>query len=132
MMALHITGHRMTVDGLDIVARRMLGGLWIVTGCGTRVFTRDEALTALTLAEALASAPPPDSFLWLHIRAWKRALGYPIHPADGPHWPFLTRPTLAETLADALPSADPTDNDDRARPPLRQEQWPRPATPQPC
>lgn len=86
-MTLHITEHRMTVDGLDIVARRCPGGRWIVTGCGPRVFTYNEAITALTLAEALASNPPPDSLLWLHIRSWKRELGYPIHPADGPHWP---------------------------------------------
>ncbi|MFD8527212.1 hypothetical protein ACFV0L_07340 [Streptosporangium canum] len=95
-MALHIT-HTIMIDDLSgHCAQRSANGRWSVTGHPARTFTRDQAITALSIAEALALAPPPDHRLWLFINNWRAELDLPpLDPTD-------------RSVRDAAPSAKTT------------------------
>jgi hypothetical protein len=77
-MTLHITDCEITSDvpGCEEVAR-LRDGLWSVTGYPGRSFDRNQAITAMTLAEVLALDPPAGHRIWLHVRGWRRELGLP-------------------------------------------------------
>lgn len=80
-MSIRITDTRMTSEDFDTVAERQPDGSWTVTGYLGRAFDRNQAITAMTLAEALATNPPPDSPLWPHIAVWRTELA--TDQADG-------------------------------------------------
>lgn len=71
-MALTITDAEITSDEVGETARRE-SGLWYVTGYPGRAFDRNQAITAMTIAEELAL---PEPRTWL-ITSLKRELGYP-------------------------------------------------------
>jgi hypothetical protein len=77
-MAIHITGDAMTlVIGDHVVASARFsehaaahgGGAWIVSTHPTRLFTRDQAITALTVTELGESGYPDSHPLVVALRA---------------------------------------------------------------
>jgi hypothetical protein len=75
-VALHITDVRISSDvaGCDSVAERDAGG-WTITGHPDARFTRDQAVTAMLLAEVYATKPPAEHRIWRHVVGWRRELG---------------------------------------------------------
>jgi hypothetical protein len=49
------------------------GGAWVVSWLTSRLLTRSQAVTAMTLAETAARGV--DSRMWPHIRGWAAELG---------------------------------------------------------
>lgn len=47
---------------------------WEVSWFPDRFLDRNQAVTAMTLAETYAQNPPPDSRIWVHVRAWRQEL----------------------------------------------------------
>jgi hypothetical protein len=87
-MTIRITANRMTGDRSGHVADRLPDGRWTVTSHPGHRFDLNQAITALTLAEILSTAPPPGDPMWLHIAAWQSELGPTATTAsDGPHGP---------------------------------------------
>ncbi|HUR02504.1 MAG TPA: hypothetical protein VM347_08190 [Nonomuraea sp.] len=85
-MTIRITADRMTCDRSGHVADRLPDGQWTVTSHPGHRFDLNQAITALTLAEVLLTAPPPDDPMWLHIAAWRSELGpTAATTSDGPH-----------------------------------------------
>ncbi|KAB8192585.1 hypothetical protein FH608_024090 [Nonomuraea phyllanthi] len=85
-MGIRITDTTMTATRSGHTATRGANGRWSVTGHPGRAFTRNQAVTALTLAEALATNPPPADRMWWHINDWRAELDLPplsptTHPA---------------------------------------------------
>ncbi|MGW6505115.1 hypothetical protein [Nonomuraea angiospora] len=81
-MSLTITETRIVSDRCSNVAELHAGG-WTVTGYLGRLFDRDQATTAMLLAELLAIALPADRRTGLLARTWRAELG--VTDADGPH-----------------------------------------------
>ncbi|MEU7832875.1 hypothetical protein [Nonomuraea sp. NPDC049129] len=117
-MSLSITDTRMTSDGCPNVAELLTGG-WTVTGYPGRLFDRNQAITAMLLAELLALTLPADGRNALLAHCWRTELD--ITEADGPHTPTAdptttdrpdeTRSDRASTLTaswDAASSAKTT------------------------
>ena len=69
---------RMVSDECGTVAVRQPGGSWAVTGRAGR-YDRNQAITALTVAELLATGDEPDSPL---VRALEDELTMPAHGYD--------------------------------------------------
>ncbi|MEU7839256.1 hypothetical protein [Nonomuraea sp. NPDC049129] len=74
----------MTSDDCPNVAELLAGG-WTVTGYPGRLFDRNQAITAMLLAELLALTLPTNERLALLAGCWRTELG--ISEADGPHAP---------------------------------------------
>ncbi|WP_433512200.1 hypothetical protein ACQP2T_51980 [Nonomuraea sp. CA-143628] len=91
-MTLTITDTHMTSDDCPNMAE-LRGRRWNVTGFPGRTFDRNQAITAMLLAELLAQRPFPEDRTELLAAAWRSELG--ITEADGPH-----TPTAAEEPAD--------------------------------
>jgi hypothetical protein len=72
----------MTSDQTRHTAHVTETGSWAVSWLPNRVFTRNEAITAMTLAEAVAVTDLTDNGhdMWLHIDGWAAELGI-----TGPH-----------------------------------------------
>ncbi|MFF3442113.1 hypothetical protein [Streptosporangium sp. NPDC002721] len=96
-MSLRITATTMTEEASGHRAHRAADGGWIVTGHPGRIFTRDQAITALTIAEVLALAPPPEDPLWLFVNGWRAELDLP--PLTPANLLYGTRPQSAKTTA---------------------------------
>lgn len=85
-MATRITDHEMTSDHTRHTARANADGGWVVTWLPGRTLTHNQAITAMTIAEVLAThdhdgAPlHHDNPMWLHIDQWAAELGI-----SGPH-----------------------------------------------
>ncbi|MEV0348643.1 hypothetical protein AB0H88_22940 [Nonomuraea sp. NPDC050680] len=91
-MTLTITDTHMTSDDCPNVTE-LRGGRWSFTGYPGRTFDRNQAITAMLLAELLAQRPFPEDRTELLAASWRAELG--ITEADGPH-----TPTAAEEPAD--------------------------------
>ena len=50
-------------------------GTWAVSWLPGRLLTRNQAITAMTLADVLGQDVPADSGLWPHIGGWAGELG---------------------------------------------------------
>ncbi|MGH3647626.1 MAG: hypothetical protein ACRDTM_10705 [Micromonosporaceae bacterium] len=74
-MAIRITDTEMVSDQCGERAYTRDGAVWHVTGHPGRCFDRNQAITAMTLAEALAANPPESDRIWWHIHAWRAELG---------------------------------------------------------
>ncbi|MGC5011384.1 hypothetical protein ACLQ2R_11515 [Streptosporangium sp. DT93] len=94
-MSLHITATTMTEEASGHRAHRAADDGWIVTAHPGRTFTRDQAITALTIAEILALAPPAEDPLWLFVNGWQAELDLP--PLT--NLPHGTRPHSAKNTA---------------------------------
>ena len=66
-MSLHIADTRITSDEVDATAHRD-DGFWWVDGYPGRAFDRDQAITAMTIAEELAR-PAPNMLLVESLRS---------------------------------------------------------------
>ncbi|GIF70978.1 hypothetical protein [Asanoa siamensis] len=75
-MALRITDTLITstTPGCDSTAH-LRDGAWQVTSHPGRRFNRNQAITAMTLAEVYAANPPREHRIWLHVTGWRRELG---------------------------------------------------------
>ena len=78
----HITEDRMWSDVSPATARYRPDaaadgqGAWVVSWLPSRLLTRSQAVTAMTLAETMCGPNiPPDSRMWPHIDGWCRELG---------------------------------------------------------
>jgi hypothetical protein len=67
-MTLTITGDTIVSDVVPVEARRPGPAGWLVTGYGDRRFDRNQAITAVTLAEVRAM-PQPDAVLIASLEA---------------------------------------------------------------
>jgi hypothetical protein len=74
-MAIQITDTEMTSDRCGERAHSSDGITWRVDSYPGRVFDRNQATTAMVLAESLATNPPSGDRIWWHIRAWRAELG---------------------------------------------------------
>jgi hypothetical protein len=83
-MSLTVTDTRITSDCCPNIAELRTGG-WTVTGYPGRLFDRDQATTAMLLAELLALTLSAEGRNALLARTWRTELG--ISKADGPHTP---------------------------------------------
>ncbi|MBT2224450.1 hypothetical protein [Nonomuraea sp. NEAU-A123] len=81
-MGLSITDTRMTSDACPNVAE-LQDRRWTVTGYPGRTFDRNQAITAMLLAEVLTERPFPEDRIELLATSWRAELG--ITEADGPH-----------------------------------------------
>lgn len=77
-MALHITDDEITSDVTDVFAVKRHpdhGPGWAVSSFPReRVFDRNQAITAVTLAEVYAKNPPKDDQVWAHVANWEKEL----------------------------------------------------------
>lgn len=74
-MSTTITDDTMTSTNSPHTARRVDGG-WTVSWLPDRILDRNQALTAMTIAELVATNHvTPGSRYWLHLRAWAAELG---------------------------------------------------------
>jgi len=70
-----ITDTSMSSTSTDHTARRTHPtGQWRVSWLPRRLLTRNEAVTAMTIAEVIASRPAPDSRIWSAVKAWAAEL----------------------------------------------------------
>lgn len=67
-MSLHITDNAITSDEIDATGLCIDGAYWSVSGWPGRPFDRDQAISAMTLAEELAR-PEPNMLLVESLRA---------------------------------------------------------------
>ncbi|MEV6985000.1 hypothetical protein AB0M95_27595 [Sphaerisporangium sp. NPDC051017] len=100
-MGIRITPAHMALTdptGATTATAELREGAWQVTGYPGRRFTRDQAITALTLTEVLAAGPRPRDEMWRHmIDAWRAELDLP---------PLTYAPD--RPVRDATPSAKTT------------------------
>jgi hypothetical protein len=78
-MATRITDAAMTSDQTPHSAQAAPGGGWAVTWLPGRTLTRDQAITAMTIAEVVRThadeLADPNARLWLHIDGWAAEVG---------------------------------------------------------
>ena len=79
-MALHIDDDLITSDACSPRAVRRPQGGWIVDG-RLGMYSRNQAITAMTLHEVYARNEPPDDPIWVHVAAWERELEEPAPPS---------------------------------------------------
>lgn len=74
-MTLRITDDEITSDVTNASARRHPDG-WVVSHLGRahQRFDRNQAITAMTLAEVYAKNPPKDDQVWAHVANWEKEL----------------------------------------------------------
>lgn len=104
-MSVTISDDTMTSDLTDTVATLIdpAAGWWTVTG-RRGVYTRDQAITAMTIAEFQAH-PHTDSEQF--IAGWERELLVPVMPRDP--WALLQTLKLAATALNEVPDRWSTD-----------------------
>jgi hypothetical protein len=75
-MPVQITNEKMTSDSTPHTAQATDGG-WSVTWLPGRVLTRNEAITAMTIAESIDAALDPYGAerIWPHVEGWAAELG---------------------------------------------------------
>lgn len=79
-MSLHITSQRMTSSETSHHAERSPDraanghGAWIVSWLPLRALTRDQAITAMTLAETVNSDHDQLHRMWPHVDGWAAEL----------------------------------------------------------
>jgi hypothetical protein len=103
-MSVRINDDTMTSDASDVIATLVdpAAGLWTVTG-RHGVYTRNQAITAMTIAEFKARrVPQPNDHL--HIAAWEQELRVPPMPRDP--WALLQTLKAAAAAVRALPAED--------------------------
>jgi len=70
-----ITDTAMSSTSTDHTARRTHpAGQWRVSWLPSRILTRNEAVTAMTIAEVVASRPAPDNRIWSAVTEWAAEL----------------------------------------------------------
>lgn len=71
-MSLRITERRITSDATGHVAQRASAGtnLWRVSWLPSQLLDRNDAITAMTLAETVAAHPEPDERTRALIHGW--------------------------------------------------------------
>jgi len=78
-MSTTITGNLMRSTDTRHTARPFISGYggWVVTWIPERVLTRDQAITAMTIAEVVATHDMTDNQapIWAHIDSWAAELG---------------------------------------------------------
>ena len=77
-MAIEITDTQMSSSEVPVTATRSFSadsGTWAVSWLPGRLLTRNQAITAMTLADVLGQDVPADSRLWPHIGGWAGELG---------------------------------------------------------
>jgi hypothetical protein len=83
-MATRITDTEMTSDQTRHTAHVTETGSWAVSWLPNRVFTRNQAVTAMTIAEIVVERADiladSSSTLWWHLDSWAEELGI-----TGPH-----------------------------------------------
>jgi hypothetical protein len=83
-MATKISDTEMTSDETRHTARAAEGGGWVVSWLPGRTLTQNQAITAMTIAEAVAAHADElgnsGSRWWLHIDEWAAEMGL-----TGPH-----------------------------------------------
>jgi hypothetical protein len=72
-----------TVPGCTAIAVRRDDG-WHITGHPDRVFTRDQAITAMLIAEVEALNLPPTDRTWRHVAQWRAEIGLPPEGGESP------------------------------------------------
>jgi len=74
-MSTRITDTAMSSTSTDHTARRTQPtGQWRVSWLPHRLLTRNEAATAMTIAEVIASRPAPHNHIWHAVKAWAAEL----------------------------------------------------------
>jgi len=74
-MSTRITDTAMSSTSTDHTARRTHPtGQWRVSWLPHRLLTRNEAVTAMTIAEVVASRPAPENRIWSAVAAWAAEL----------------------------------------------------------
>ena len=74
-MSTRITDTAMSSTSTDHTARRTQPtGQWRVSWLPHRLLTRNEAVTAMTIAEVIASRPAPGNRIWSAVTAWATEL----------------------------------------------------------
>lgn len=74
-MSTRITDTAMSSTSTDHTARRTHpAGQWRVSWLPSRILTRNEAATAMTIAEVVASRPAPGNRIWSALTAWAAEL----------------------------------------------------------
>jgi hypothetical protein len=81
-MALTITDEKMTSDRSRHYAKYR--GWWSVSWMPSRMLTREQAITALSLSEAVEKHLAPGSPEWQQCSEWAADLGLPLD--DARHW----------------------------------------------
>ncbi|MEV6971079.1 hypothetical protein AB0M47_38860 [Hamadaea sp. NPDC051192] len=80
----------MTSDATPADAVRMMDG-WVVSWLPDRMLSRDEAITAMTVAECIAEGVAPGDRLWPHVVGWLAELSLTVSDLDGRCAICLTR-----------------------------------------
>jgi hypothetical protein len=84
-MPLRITDNRFTSTVPDCTTTaELVDAGWHVTAHPGRVFTRDQAVTAMLIAEVEALNLPADDRTWRHVAQWRAEIGLPPAKADAP------------------------------------------------
>jgi hypothetical protein len=102
-MPVTIHDRTMTSDSTSHAARLAPGTQhhWEVSWLPGRRLTRNEAITAMTLAEACSTTAPPErNRLWPHIRSWADELGITADHAITRITALPAWTTTAETKAE--------------------------------
>lgn len=73
-MSLHFTDSEITSTVTEHRACRTDDG-WEVTRFSGRLFDRNDAITAITIAEVYAVDPPPWDPIWVHVMSWENEIG---------------------------------------------------------
>lgn len=72
-MSTRITDTAMSSTSTAHTARRT-GNRWTVSWLPGRTLDRNQAVTAMTIAEVVASRPAPDNRIWSAVTAWAAEL----------------------------------------------------------
>lgn len=74
-MSTRVTDTAMSSTSTDHTARRTHPtGQWRVSWLPHRLLTRNEAITAMTIAEVVASRPAPGNRIWFAVKSWAAEL----------------------------------------------------------
>jgi hypothetical protein len=74
-MPLAITDTTMRSTATPHTARTAQDGGWSVSWLPDHTLTRDQAVSAMTIAETVSSGLEPGDRRWLHLDGWARKLG---------------------------------------------------------
>jgi hypothetical protein len=97
-MSLHIGGQVMTSEITAHWAVQIPGrpGYWLVSWLAGRVLDRNQAITAMTLAETVTTHPTPDERSRWVYGGWAEELGVPLVQAQAS---ILAHPPAMPTMA---------------------------------
>jgi len=74
-MATTITLDRMSDTDSSHIAERVSADIWILSWRPGALFTRDQAITGMVLAAAVANGIRPGHPRWPHVQGWAAELG---------------------------------------------------------